>query len=106
MKLYLSGPMTGIPEYNYPSFHTAKEALEARGYDVVSPADLPIRDDWEWVDYILVDIGSVFNVDGVARLEGWQASNGARIECRIAAERGIPIEQVGYWLELAAEVAA
>ena len=105
MKLYLSGPMTGYEENNYPAFHAAKAALEARGYEVISPADLPIRDDWEWVDYIEQDIDSVFSVEGVAYLPGWEQSKGARIERRIAERLGLPIESAGRWLELAAEVA-
>lgn len=98
MRLYLSGPMTGIEEFNYPAFHAAKATLTDAGHDVVSPADLPITDGWEWVDYILVDIGSVFTVEGVATLDGWEASKGARIECRIAAERGVPIRPLAEWL--------
>lgn len=105
MTLYLSGPMTGIAEFNYPAFHSAKATLEARGYHVLSPADLPLRDDWEWIDYILADIGSVFEADGIATLDGCEASKGARIEAQIGECRNLPIEPVGYWLNLAAEVA-
>ena len=97
--------MTGIEEFNYPAFHDAKGLLEARGYEVISPADLPIRDDWDWIDYICFDVGSVFEVDGVAILDGWEKSKGARIECRIAEGRQIPVAPLGYWLELAAETA-
>lgn len=104
VNLYLSGPMTGYEDFNYPAFHAAKACLEAHGYECISPADLPLRDDWEWVNYIEVDIGSVFAVDGIARLEGWEQSKGARIENKIAEHRGLPCETVGYWLNLAAEV--
>lgn len=105
MRLYLSGPMSGLPEFNYPAFHLAKEMLEARGYDVTSPADLPLRDDWEWVDYIEVDIDSVFVAEGVAYLDGCEQSKGARIERRIAERLNLPIADVAFWLELAAETA-
>lgn len=99
MKLYVSGPMTGIEEFNYPAFHAAKSALEARGYDVISPADLPIRDGWDWIDYIVADIASVFQVDGIAILDGWETSKGARIECEIATQREIPILPLSEWLD-------
>lgn len=98
MKLYVSGPMTGIPEYNYPAFHAAKARLESLGHDVISPADLPVTDGWEWIDYILTDLGSVFQVDGVATLDGWERSNGARIECRVAIEREIPVKPLEDWI--------
>lgn len=100
MKLYISGPMTDYEEFNYPAFHAAKEALQARGYDVISPADLPLREDWEWIDYIIADIASVFQVDGVALLDGWEASKGARIECEIAAQREIPVLPTAHWLDV------
>lgn len=96
--LYVSGPMSGIAHYNYPAFHAAKTQLSEAGYEVLSPADLPIRDDWEWIDYILVDIDSVFAADGIATLDGCGASKGARIECRIAEWRGIPVRSVAEWL--------
>lgn len=102
----MSGPMTGIPEFNYPAFHEAKAELERCGHAVVSPADLPARDDWEWIDYILTDIASVFAVDGVATLDGWERSNGARIECRIAVEREIPVRPLRDWLMAAVEMKA
>lgn len=98
MKLYVSGPMTGLPEFNYPAFHDAKARLLAAGYEVTSPADLPIRDDWEWVDYILIDIDAVFAVDGIATLDGWETSKGARIERRIAERRDIPVSPLDTWL--------
>jgi len=103
MKVYVSGPMTGLPEFNYPAFHHAKRQLIAAGFEVISPADLPIQEGWEWVDYILVDIGSVFEVEGIATLPGYEASKGARIETRIAEHRGLPIRTVGEWLTQAAD---
>ena len=99
MILYVSGPMTGLPEFNYPAFHEAKKSLRSAGHTVISPADLPIRDDWEWIDYILADIDSVFAVDGVATLDSYEQSKGAQIECRIAERRGIPVATVAEWLE-------
>jgi hypothetical protein len=98
VKLYLSGPMTGLPEFNYPAFHAAKRELQAFGYDVCSPADLPLRDDWEWIDYILIDVDSVFASEGIATLDGCDTSKGARIERRIAERLGLPIKPVGEWL--------
>lgn len=97
-KLYISGPMTGLPEFNYPAFHEAKERLIEAGYHVMSPADLPIRDDWEWVDYMLPNIDSVFSADGIATLSGWGTSKGARIECRIAARLGHLVMPAHAWV--------
>jgi hypothetical protein len=101
VRLYVSGPMSGLPEFNYPAFHAAKARLEAAGYTVLSPADLPIQTDWDWIDYILIDIDSVFHSQGVATLEGCDASRGSRIECRIAQRLGLPIKSVAEWEEAA-----
>lgn len=98
MKLYLSGPMTGIEEHNYPAFHAAKEELENAGHEVLSPAELPVRDDWEWIDYMMIDIEWVFAAEGVAHLSGWEKSKGARIEMKIAECRGLLIKHWTQWL--------
>lgn len=90
--------MTGLPEFNYPAFHAATAELMNAGYEVVSPADLPLLDEWEWIDYILIDIDSVFACEGVATLPDCEQSKGARIERRIAERRSLPIRPVDEWL--------
>ena len=39
MRLYLAGPMTGLPLWNFPAFATAAAALRADGHTVFSPAE-------------------------------------------------------------------
>jgi hypothetical protein len=40
MKVYIAGPMTGVPQFNVPLFDHVARQLRAQGYDVVSPAEL------------------------------------------------------------------
>jgi len=37
--LYVAGPMTGIPRFNFPLFDAVSAALRAQGYTIISPAE-------------------------------------------------------------------
>lgn len=39
MRVYVAGPMRGIPEFNFPAFHEAAHALRERGHEVFNPAE-------------------------------------------------------------------
>ena len=39
-KYYLAGPMTNIPQFNYPRFFELAKVLRAEGYTIISPAEL------------------------------------------------------------------
>jgi hypothetical protein len=38
--LYLGGPMTNYPQFNFPAFDRAAQTLRDHGYTIVSPAEL------------------------------------------------------------------
>jgi len=38
-KIYIAGPMTGLPQFNFPTFDTFRDVYERMGYEVFSPAD-------------------------------------------------------------------
>jgi len=37
--IYLSGPMSGLPGFNFPAFHAAAAKLRADGFTVLNPAE-------------------------------------------------------------------
>lgn len=43
MKIYLAGPMRGMPEFNYPLFHYTADWLRRRGHVVFNPAEADIE---------------------------------------------------------------
>lgn len=106
--VYLSGPMTGHPEFNYPAFHVAAAALRAAGYVVYSPAEdaegnaidrTGLTGHEKAVD-IGFDLRAAFadyarhittDADAVAVLPGWLTSPGARAEVALAEALRLPV---------------
>ncbi|MGG4196123.1 DUF4406 domain-containing protein [Paenibacillus jamilae] len=81
--VYISGPMTGLPEFNHPAFHRAASQLRELGYHVLNPADVVVVQQ-DWVTYMRADIKLLMDADMVAVLPGWWKSRGARLEVRLA----------------------
>ncbi len=91
MKIYIAGPMTGIPEYNSPAFHKAAEQLLAEGHEPINPARHGLIDGYEWSDYMRLALRDLADAEVVLMLPGWTGSRGARIEAAIAGHLGIPV---------------
>jgi len=90
--VYLSGPMAGLPEHNFPAFRDATERLERAGWDVVNPADnFGGRTDLPRARYLRMDAALLLQCDALALLSGWEASEGARLECLLAVELGLSL---------------
>lgn len=99
LRVYVSGPMTGMPFLNYPAFISAGLQLTGAGFDVVNPATLDhSRHDGSWASHMRVDIKALMDCDGVALLPGWQDSKGARTECDLAQTLGLEVRDLADWL--------
>lgn len=88
-RIYLSGPMTGLPGFNYPAFNAEAARLRALGYHVENPAENPPQKSWE--AYMEVCIPQLLTCDTIALLPGWPESRGALWERYVASQEGITI---------------
>lgn len=116
MKLYIAGPMRGIPEFNFPAFLDADTRLQNMGHMTFNPAqkDIDLHGDAiykgrsgdlreiahlgfslrESLGYDLEFICK--QADGIVLLEGWEQSSGARAELATCKALGIPAYRLAY----------
>ena len=100
-KIYIAGPMTGIPQYNFPAFLEAEEVLKGRGWQVLSPARMdidrgfnPIKDpfavftDDMIMPAIRMETAAILDCDAIAMLDNWNASKGATADFYVARWAG------------------
>lgn len=93
---YISGPMTGLPEFNYPMFEAVASELRGMGYDIVSPHETdeiqgnePGSQTWEW--YMRHALRGLLTCNAIVMLPGWTRSKGARRELDIALDTGMAL---------------
>ena len=100
MKIYLSGPITGIKDYR-EKFREAEEAVrvEFPNAVILNPATM-FPAGMEPRAYMALSIEAVKLADWVIMLPGWERSPGANIEKAVADYCGIDVirldELVGY----------
>lgn len=105
--LYVAGPMTGLPEFNYPAFNAAARMLCGFGYRTLNPVDAEKANPtpgtpqhWTW--YMRHALRMVLAADALALLPGWENSKGATLEVHVARALGMEAEPLEYWVERAA----
>ena len=91
-RAYLSGPMTGMPDLNFPAFHAAAADLRSRGVDVVNPAEINTDIGKSWKACLRADVAALCDCDAIVLLPGWERSNGAQLELHVAHRLGIEVE--------------
>ena len=93
MKIYVAGPMTGLPEWNYPAFNAAAAELRAEGHEVVNPAEMGEKygtaneinaDPQKLADLIIEELDALAMCDAIYLLPGWEKSPGTRRELGVA----------------------
>lgn len=91
MRLYIAGPMSGLPDANYPAFHAAAQKLRALGYQVENPAENPGPPCGSWLAYMRMAIPQVARSDALVMLPGWKQSRGAKVEHELARRLGLQV---------------
>lgn len=89
--VYISGPMTGLPDFNFPAFNAAAKKLKEEGWNVCNPAEHGIVEGATRSDYLRFDLAHLSACDTIYLLPGWENSDGAKWEVEIAKKLGITI---------------
>jgi hypothetical protein len=87
MKIYLSGPITGMPDGNRLEFALAERTLRSLGHEVINPHR--IANDGTWSHAMRQDIKALMDCDAIYLLKGWSSSRGACIEFHLATKLGL-----------------
>jgi hypothetical protein len=109
MRVYVCGPMRGLPEFNFPAFFEAEAKLKAMGHEVVNPARLD-RDEgfdetFEYDEdslrlllpgFIIRNVTELIGCDAVCLLDGWERSGGVKFELAVAAYMGLRVVGLEY----------
>lgn len=102
-QIYIAGPMSGYPEFNFPAFFSAQHRFEADGWTVWNPANKDseaavqedasfatgdattlVKNGWDYKDAYLWDVTKIIYGDAIYMLKGWENSPGARGEWAVA----------------------
>jgi len=101
-RIYIAGPMTGLPDLNFPAFNAAAVKLRSGGWHVENPAEHGVVPSAEWGDYLRWDLARMMTCGTIYLLPGWEKSKGARLEHQVATALGMPV----LWADGAAQASA
>lgn len=89
--VYLSGPMTGLPDYNREAFNMRAESFRAQGYIVNNPADISVRHgtDKSYEFYLRRSLRMLLDSDVMYIFGDITESKGVETELEVAKKVGI-----------------
>ncbi|HVM91758.1 MAG TPA: DUF4406 domain-containing protein [Terriglobales bacterium] len=90
-RIYISGPMSGLPRLNWPLFNRTAVRLRNLRWDVVNPVAINNDPEADWLDCITADIRAMQGCTAICMLPGWETSFGARIEHLVAQRLGMQV---------------
>ena len=99
-RIYIAGPMSGLPNNGYDAFNRKAAQLRAAGWEVVNPAEMDLDEglsptrEFTRQDYMQAarrDLRAIQTVNALYMLDGYEASPGANWEWAYAKELGLTI---------------
>lgn len=85
--VFISGPMSDLPDFGRTNFKIAESELRERGYkQILNPAVLPLGMARE--RYLPITLAMLEATDTIYMLKGWEYSGGARLEYDYALYQG------------------
>tara|TARA_R110000772_G_scaffold109924_1_gene213301 strand:+ start:15311 stop:15982 length:672 start_codon:yes stop_codon:yes gene_type:complete len=87
---YIAGPMAGHVALNRPAFNAESHRLILNGHTVLNPATLP--DGLTQAQYMDICLAMLRCATRIRMLDGWEKSEGARIEHALAVKSLIKVE--------------
>lgn len=103
--VYISGPMTSLPDLNRQAFAWAEAQVTAAGLTPINPHTL-CHPSWGWNECMRADVKALCDCGAIFLLAGWQNSNGAQLELHIAHRLGLVVLTDADALRWYAEAAA
>ncbi len=93
-KIYVAGPMTGLPDFNRGVFHRIAMDVLQNGDIPLNPATLP--DGLTQREYMHISGAMLMCADCIVLLPGWEKSKGAIAEHALAAKLELDIMFVDF----------
>lgn len=90
-RIFIAGPMSHYPEFNFPAFNEVADRCRALGWHVENPADNGVTEGYRWEDYLRDSLTQLVTCQYIYMLPGWQDSNGAQLELYVAKALGLTV---------------
>lgn len=97
MKIFISGPMRGLPNYNFDKFDSVEKWLIAAGYDVVNPAHISrsykettiLNNKDKFNEMVKRQLSALEQCDAILVLDNWEKPEGVKTEIQHALKHNL-----------------
>ena len=100
--IYIAGPMTCLPQYNYPAFDAMAKKLRAKGWTVINPTEIgalfgsaSFINTHDTILHVVseMELAAISACQAIFLLPGWELSDGSLRELRTAITHHLTIYQ-------------